>query len=332
MGRVMSRLAPFRLALLVALGCGLSPRPANAFPYVVQRGETVAQLAERMYGRVELERLVVAANRLEGRRGAAIVPGMRLEIPAIGYHRALPGDTWKSIAQTHLGEPKRADVLAHINDTHPWLPPSIGREVMIPYNLRYVASRGDTTESVAYRFLGRRDKAWVIASYNRLRRAKLLQGEVLLVPLIELSLTEAGRQAATSAGALIRSQSGGRARETQREAAAALPRLLQAVRRGRYIDAIAQGAGLLAQDGLTEPQLAAIYRQLTEAYVALDESGAAATACVKWRDHDPAAPLDPIELSPKIIEACVGHVRNDRPSTTGDVEAQGVLGPEEESP
>ncbi len=330
MGHLMSRRLPLRgLALLVALCGGLSPRPVEAFPYVVQQGETVAQLAERMYGRVELERLVVQANGLEGRRGAAIVPGMRLEIPAVGYHKALPGDTWKSIASTHLGEPKRADVLAHYNDTHPWLPPAIGREVLIPYNLRYVASRGDTTESVAYRFLGRRDKAWVIASYNRLRRAKLLQGEVLLVPLVELSLTDAGRKAAVDAGALIRSQSGGRALETQREAAAAIPRLVQAVRRGRYIDGIARGAALLSQEGLTEPQLATVHRQLTEAYVALDERGAAATSCAKWREHDPAAALDPIELSPKIIEVCLGRRPEAVPSGP---ETRGVVGaPEEES-
>lgn len=294
---------------------GRGPAPAHAFPYVVKRGETVARLAERMYGRVELERLIVAANGLDGRRGAAVVPGMRLEVPALGHRRAEPGDTWPDLAEVELGDAKRADVLAHINDTHAWRPPAVGREVQIPFNLRYVASAGDTTESVAYRFLGRRDRAWMVASYNRLQRARLIQGEVLLIPVHDLTLTVAGRNAAAVAGTRIGGEAEGRARAVQEEAEAELPRLVQAVRRGRYLEAVAQGAGLIARGGLTQPQRATVYRQLTEAYVALDATGAATDACDQWRRNDPRATLDPIRLSPKIIDACVAT----RPSSAAPV-------------
>ena len=277
-----------------------------AFPHVVQEGETVAQIAEAMYGRVSLERVIVAANGLDGRRGTEIIAGQRLELPAVGFHKVLPSDTWQSIAADLIGGEARGDVLAHANDSHPWLKPEIGREVVVPYNLRYVAVRGDTTQTVAYRFLNRRDEAWVIASYNGLKRARLRQGEVLLVPLTDLQLTDSGRQAALSAGALVRSQGGGAAREAQRKAAAELPRLAQDVRRGHYIEAVARGAALLDDEGLSEPQLADIHRLLTEAYVALGATGLATTACAAWRQHDPAAVLDPIDHSPKILSVCVG--------------------------
>jgi hypothetical protein len=291
----------------MALSATALTADVGAFPHVVRRDETVAQIAEAMYGRVELERVIVAANSLDRRRGSEIVAGMRLELPAIGYHKVLPEDTWQSIADELLGAEKRGDVLAHINDSHPWLKPSVGREIVVPYNLRYVATRGDTTQTVAYRFLNRRDDAWIIASYNNLSRARLRQGEVVLVPLTDLELTDVGRRSALTAGALVRSQGGGTAREAQRKAAGELPRLALDIRRGRYIEAIGRGAAILDTVGLSEPQLAETHRLLTVAYVAMDATGLAATSCAAWRQHDPLAVLDPIDHSPKVLAVCVGE-------------------------
>jgi hypothetical protein len=289
------------------LGAVLVSSAAAAFPHVVQEGESAAQLAERVYGRVELERVIVAANGLDGRGGSAIVAGMRLELPAVGHHLVLPGETWQSLASDLLGSAKRGDILAQLNGSQPWLQPAVGREIILPFNLRYVATQGDTTQTVAYRFLGNRERAWVVASYNGLTRARLRQGEVLLVPLTELALTEAGRREAVNAEALVRSQAGGQAREAQRQAEHKIPELVSDVRRGRYVEAIRRGEGLLASGGLSRPQLGVIHRQLTEAYAALDAVGLAATECGEWRRADPKAVLDPIDLSPKLMRACLGE-------------------------
>ncbi len=278
---------------------------AAGFTHIVRQGETVAAIAERMYGRVELERLVVHVNGLDGRRGATLVAGMRLEVPAVGHYKVLPGDSWQSIAEELLGTRKRGDALAQFNKAKPWLKPAAGRELTVPYNVRYVARRGDTTESVAYRFLGRRDRAWMIATYNGLRRAQLRQGEVIVVPVMRLQLTPEGRSAARLAGALVRGESGGQALAAQRRASGELPQLAAEVRRGRYVEALTRGAGLLAGEALSEPQLAAVYRLMTETYAALGARGLAATACANWREHEPTMVLDPIDVSPKIIEACV---------------------------
>ncbi len=294
-----------------AAAATLSTTVAAPFPHVVQKGETVAQIAERMYGRVELERVIVAANRLDGRRGSDVVAGMRLDVPAVGYRKVVPGDTWKSIAAETLGNAARGDVLAQLNDARPWIRPATGREIIIPYNMRVVTERGDTTQSLAYRFLGHRDKAWVVAMYNGLKRARLRQGEVLLVPLVDLTLTPAGKRAASTAGALMRSEGEGSAREAQRFANRSLPLLAQDVRRGRYVDAVARGSALLGGNdgsGLSDPQRADVYRLITEAYVALDAKAAASRACAKWRELDPNANLDPVEFSPKILAACVGDI------------------------
>lgn len=288
---------------------------SSAFPHVVRKGETVAQIAEGMYGRMQLERVIVAVNSLDVRGSSGVVPGMLLELPAVAHHQVLPGETWHSIAAELLGGSKRGDVLAQLNEGQPWIPPAVGREIVIPYNLRYVASRGDTTQSLAYRYLGRRDKAWVVASYNSLKRARLRQGEVLLVPLTDLGLTDQGKRSALRAGALVRTQAGGQARDAQRVAETRIPQLVADVRRGRYVEAVRVGAGLLSGANLSKPQLALVHRQLLEAYAALDAVGLATTSCTEWRKADPAAKLDAVLLSPKLLGACTGQTGPGDPST-----------------
>lgn len=277
---------------------------AEAFPHVVRAGETLAQIAERVYGRVQMEQVLVAANGLDAGSGVPIVPGMRLEIPAAGHRRVRAGETWAGLAEELLGSADRSDVLALSNDSMPWLEPADGQEILVPYNLRYVAGAADSLPSIAYRFLGERDRAWMLDKYNHLKQKPLRRGQVILVPITDLPLTPEGRAEAASAGALVRAEGAGQAREAQRRVDAELPQLAADVRTGRYIDAIARGSRLLGSGELATPQIAAIQRQLTEAYVALDATGLAETACGAWRRADPAAVLDPVELSPKILKVC----------------------------
>lgn len=293
------RFVPFLLLVAAAI-----PRDAAAFPHVVLPGETLASIAERTYGKVEMERLLVAANALDAGGGTSIVPGMRLEVPAVGYHRVAAGETWSSLATAFLGSPDRADVLALSNDAMPWLEPVLGQEVRLPYNLRHIAGSNETTLAIAYKYTGDRDRAWMLDKYNRLKGRAIRRGDVLLVPLWDLPLTEAGKNEAAQSGAVTRSEGGGRARDAQKRADTELPLLFAEVRQGRYIDAVARANRVLGLGDLTKPQLAQLHRHLTEAYVALDATGAAESACGAWREADPDAALDPIELSPKILKVC----------------------------
>ena len=306
MSRPLHRISIFRFTaaapLVAALALGAE---AHAFPHVVKKGETLAQIAEQTYGRVEMEQLLVAANGLDAGGGISIVPGMRLEVPALGHHRATAGETWAGLAAELLGDPTRSDVLALANASMPWLAPADGQELIVPYNLRVVAGQYDSLLTIAYRFLGHRDKAWTLDRYNHLKGEAIRRGDVVLVPLTELPLTPRGKLEAASAGALVRAEGGGKALEAQRRAASELPLLASDVRSGRYVDAIARGNRVLGYGELSRPDRASIHRLLTEAYVALDATGLAETACGAWREADPTAVLDPIELSPKILRACV---------------------------
>lgn len=292
------------LPVLAAVTAAMPSGDAAAFPHVVQPGETLALIAERTYGKVEMERLLVAANALDAAGGISIVPGMRLEIPAVSHHRVAAGETWSSLATEHLGGPDRGDVLAISNEAMPWIAPAIGQEIKIPYNLRHVAGSNDNTLAIAYRYMGDRDQAWMLDKYNRLKGKAIRRGEVILVPLWDLPLTEAGKSEAAQAGAVTRSEGGGRGREAQKKAEAEIVALLGDVRRGHYVEAVARGNKILGFGDLSKPQLATVNRHLTEAYVALDATGLAEAACTAWREADPATELDPVELSPKIVRVC----------------------------
>ncbi len=277
---------------------------ADAFTYVVQKNDTLAGIAERMYGRIPYERILVHANALEACGGSPIVPGMLLEVPAVAHHRVSAGETWQGLAKDLLGDPDRAEKLAAANDSKSWTPPDDGADIVVPYNLRYVVEDRETIPEVAAKFFADKESAWMLVRYNHVEGATLQRGDVVLVPLTDLPLTEEGKQFARDAEGTARSEVEGAAREAQRKAANEMPSLLAEQRGGRYLEAVVHGNRLLAMGELTRSQLADIHRVLTEAYVALDATGLAAAACQRWRTADPSVSLDPVMMSPKIIAAC----------------------------
>ncbi len=289
-----------------ALAVTTAPSDASAFGHVVSQGETLAQIALRFYGSPRFEGAIAGANALDAHGGSAIVAGQPLEIPAPAHYRVKEGDTWFSLARMFLGAPKRAATLARANGAVSWVPPVENQEIEIPAVVAHLASDGDTMMGLAQRYLGDINRAWELDIYNdRDSKKKVLRGDVILVPLIELSLTEEGKRAARAAAERTRTEGGGQAYEAQRHAEADIPPLLADVRAGRYVDAVAKGNRLLGSGELTKPQLASIHRALLEAYVALDATGLAAGACTAWKANaGDQVRLDPRSVSPKIRAAC----------------------------
>lgn len=277
---------------------------AEAFTHVVTEKDTLASIAERYYGRIQFEKLLVAANDLDSRGGSPIVRGLRLEVPALGHHVVRQGETWDTLASELLGSPKRSDVLSLANDSSPWLTPEEGAEIIVPFNLRVLPEANDTLVTIAYRFYGDMNRAWVLDRYNLLNGRKLQPGDVVLVPLTELPLTDQGRQAARASAGAACSEAHGETRTAQKKVAQELPALLSDIRSGRYVDAVARGTRFLASAELSEPQVGLVHRQLLEAYVALEAPGLATAACTEWLKRSPGVTLSPALLSPKILAAC----------------------------
>jgi hypothetical protein len=278
---------------------------AQAFTHIVRPGETLAQIAERMYANPKLEVVLVGANALDVQGGAVIVPGMRLEIPAPGHRTILAGETWAELALTWLGsgDTARAEMLAISNHGVPWVPPTEGQEIEIPAVITYIAGESETVNSIAARFWGDPNRGWELNPYNGREGVVVKRGEVVLVPMPSLNLTDAGKEEAKAAAARGATVAGA-ALEQQRKADADLPLLLADVRYGRYGEAVARGNRVLGGGSLTRVQLATVHRSLLEAYVAIDARAEAAAACAAWRANDPNATIDPVRMSPKIIAAC----------------------------
>jgi LysM domain-containing protein len=281
----------------------LRPETALAFPYVVQPAETLAAIAQRLYGRVDREALLVTANGLALDGGVPIVAGMRLEVPAVSHRRTTRADSWPALATELLGAPERAAVLAFANDSKPWLRPADGAEIIVPYNLRVLAASGETLVDLAVRFLGDKKRTWMLAQYNGMKDVTLERGQVVLVPLTDLPLTPEGRREAEHAVG-VQSGLGGERRALQTQAASELPELIGDVRYGRYVESVARGERLLASEALSVPQRAIVHRQLLEAYAALGLAGRAADECQAWRRYAPKLRLSAVELSPKLMAAC----------------------------
>lgn len=282
------------------------PITVLAFTHVVSQGETLAQLAIKVYGTPRFETAIAGANALDAHGGSAIVAGQPIEIPAPAHHRVQEGETWFGLARVFLGDNRRGETLARANNAVAWVPPVPNQEIEIPAVVAHIAAEGETVAGLAHRYLGDINKAWVLDAYNfRKGDQKLLRGDVVLVPLLDLALTEEGKKEARAAAERTRTEGGGQAFEAQRRAEADIPPLLADVRAGRYVDAVSKGNKLLGSGELTKPQLATIHRALLEAYVALEAHGQAAGACALWKANAGVeVKLDARSTSPKIRAAC----------------------------
>jgi hypothetical protein len=249
-----------------------------AFTHVVQSGDTLASVAERYYGRIQLERVLATANHLDGNNTRGLTAGMLLEIPAVTYRQVHQDETWKSLATELLGHEERYILLAQVNGHKPWLEPELGQLIVVPYNLAWIASGEESLATLAYRYLGSTKHAYRIVQYNGLGENGPARGDVLLLPLHELPLTEEGKAAAELAAAQITEQSHGDHFRQQQESKDEAKHLAEDVRSGRYVSAVASGTRLIAAGKLTQEGRAQVHFLLLEAYVALDARGLARTA------------------------------------------------------
>ena len=290
---------------------------AQAFTHIVRKGETLASIAKKVYGRPDLEYVLVGANSLDSQGGSVIAPGMRLEVPAVGHQRTALGDTWAGLADRFLGDVKHASVLAEANGTHFWYLPDPGSEILIPYVLRHYAGVDETIFDLSQRYLRDKMLAWQLVIFNDLKGNDIHRGDVLLIPLKDLKLTPEG--AAEAASEFVvgidgpYGEGGGSVRDRQKHIEEKLPELQAHVVAGRWVEAIGLGSRLLgmAQGPRTElltdatrSQLARIGKLLATAYVALDATGSAIEACQLYLENANVVHLEPATTSPKVRQVC----------------------------
>jgi LysM repeat protein len=273
----------------------------RTFVHVVRPGETLASIAQRYYGDTRKESVLVAENGLTTQGGAAIVVGMRLAIPRVTYHRVRPGETWNELATKYYGDPRRAFLLMEANGGTAGEPPDVGAELVVPYPVRHVAAQGDTMARVATTYYGDGDQSRRLRRFNNVRGNRLARGNVVLVPLSDLKLSEEGRKSIEAEAGAAPPE--GEVRALQQRIDEQLPLLQEYLRAGSFTEVVAFGNQLLGGGRLTGNQIVTVQRHLAVAFVAHGRDDLAVHAFRQALELQPDLELDAMRTSPTVMQA-----------------------------
>ena len=272
--------------------------------HTVRDGETLASISIKYYGDDTFERVLVTENGLSNHGGQSIVVGLRLTVPTVKYHSVKPGETWRTIAEKYYGIPDRGRVIARANKAENGALPDPGAELTIPYPLRHTAARGDTLKKIAKAYYGSSgpENLRDIRDFNRDSLRRIPRGKIILVPLVNLKLSESAQ--AELAVASGRGNDGPAARrEVQRRVSELLPELAKLAERGDYVEVIAKGHEILGGGNLTETQYVRVQLLLAEGFVALRRHSLAVRSLREVLKHQPEFEYQPATASPHLRAA-----------------------------
>lgn len=285
---------------LAALAFFALSQRADAAIHVARVGETLGQLSLRYYGKMELSFVIRAANGFIHPDDGQLMPGERIEIPEVTYHRVRQGETWETLADRYLGSSRRGRFLAEMNKEEQGNAPAEGAVVVIPYQLLHILSADESIRSVTKIYFGaERSPNWLV-DYNLAKKKKRFgRGDAVLVPLANLRIVPAELERIKTEQAENDSQD---AHQGQIEAAAEIARLRDQFDQGRYVEIVATAERLLGKGSLTSPQQIGVYKYLSFAYVALGNQKLATNAFKRALEIEPSMELSPITTSPKIMK------------------------------
>jgi len=290
------------LTACAVLSCSLRgltrAQAESSIIHSVRPGENLAAISELYYGDSRRENVLAAENGLDN--GSEITPGMRLVIPTVRYHRVENGDTWAALAERYYGDVRRAFVLVDANSARASKPPEYGVQLLIPYPVRHAVFSHDPLRQAARDFYDGSSKSIaMLRRFNQVKGPRIGRGDVLLLPLSNLVLSESGRKAAQEQGMALTQAAAARAK--QLSVNERLPALRQQVQEGKFVEAVALANQLLGAGQLTGNQLVTIQRELGTALVALDREDLALEAFKALLEQQPDIELGLSDTSPRVL-------------------------------
>lgn len=282
-------------ALLVVIALAATAwAQGNTQSYRVKQSDTLDVIAAEFYGDRAQARLIVAENKLKKR----VQPGQRLRIPVTREIITEKGDTFESLAQTHLGDARRAVVLADFNEHDVSDIPPIGSPISIPIQVTHVAPNDESLASIASQFWGDSKQADVLRRYNFLDKNSLEKGESVIVPMVKVRVR---KPPSLDADAKARRDE---QRKTAADAAEALPAARTAWLQGDFA-AVKTTLEPLAErvDYLETQEAIEIGLLLGKAQLAFDQPQEAIASFTRVLDRKPTHTLSAYSDSPKVIEA-----------------------------
>jgi LysM repeat protein len=284
-----------RIATLLLLAfVATASAQGNTQQYRVKQDDTIDVIAAEFYGDRGQAKLIVAENKLKKR----LQPGQRLKIPVTREITTDKGDTYKSLAQTHLGDERRAVVLADFNEADVNDIPPVGTPITIPIQITHVAQGPESFASIAMQYWGDPKQADVLRRYNFLDKAGIDKGESVTVPMVKVRVR---KQQALDADAKQR-------RDDQRKAAADAAHALP-IARTAWLAADFAGVKAALEalaprvDYLATPQVVEVCMLLGKAHLAFDETQQAVEAFKRVLTRKPSHVASAYYESPKVIDA-----------------------------
>jgi nucleoid-associated protein YgaU len=324
-----------RASLLLVLGALLlateaaaaAPAPAGTASeprigrHRVQRGDTLAALAEKYYGERSRADLLARINGLQ--KDKPLRPGQLLRVPFSAAYTVRLGDTASVLAKKWLGGSSRHALLLEMNGLPAKGALPAGAEIELPALLTHTLGRGETLGELARRYYGEAGRAAWIAQCNGLERVdQVKRGQRLQIPLIG-ALPARRPQAAGSAPAAAAAAApavsspkatGGGKRAEGRPAPAISPavapaaegrdpavnRAVELYNQGEYTKAASLLDAALESGALRGGERLRALRYRAFCGVATGDRAAAAKAFRELHHAAPEWKPNPIEDSPKI--------------------------------
>lgn len=281
------------LAALVAFSATAFAQ-GNTQWYRVKQDDTLDVIAAEYYGDRAQAKLIVVENKLKKR----VQSGQRLKIPVTREITTDKGETFESLAQTHLGDAKRAVVLADFNEHDVNDIPAIGTPITIPIQITHVAQAPESLAQIATFYWNDPKQADVLKRYNFLDKPSLEKGESIIVPMIKVRVR---KPAPLDADAKARRD--GHA-QTAAEAAKALPAARSAWRAADFKGVKALLEPLTDRvDYLETPDAVEVCLLLGRSYVAFNDTQRATESFTRILTRKRSHMLSAYYESPKVIEA-----------------------------
>jgi hypothetical protein len=252
---------------------------------------------------------IMVENKLQHPR--KLNPGERLKIPTNREITTAKGDTFESIAQTYLGDPRRATFLAEFNHMSPEDSLATGTTLFIPFHVTHTAAGPESLKQISLAYFGDDKQADMLRTYNNLDKSVIDKNDSIVVPNFHV------RVRAEKLPQIDADSSQRRAQQKQAAgtATAALPVARTAWLRGDF-ETVKGALTPLAPklDFLDTEQSTEVGVLLGKAYVAFDDKSSAVAVFTQVLNRQPRHELSAYRESPKILDAwrqAGGHVQGE---------------------
>ena len=282
--------------LLVPLGVGHTQPGSDTLAYRARKGDTLSLIADEFYGDRTKAIFIMVANKITHAR--PLKAGERLRIPVSRQITTAPGDTFRTLATTLLGDERRGPFLAEFNGMRAEDRLASGTALSIPFTVTHTAQATESIASIAAAYFGDSRNAAMLRAYNFLDRDAIDKGTPLIVPVVNVRL-QAAKMPALDAESRARRE---RQQLAQGRAAQALPAARQAMRAGEFGAVRAALAEVeLDIDYLVVDQAVEVGILLGSLHLAAGDTRPALEWFKRVRERAPDHRLSPYQHAPKIV-------------------------------